>query len=148
MSVQVSPIKGSSRIFREPFSESDVLYLHNLFLTPGKHTIHVDNINQGRLIIRNLLDSLQYYQKVACLSLQDAPLPNGVVDILATLVAEDYLVNTDQLTLFFLDHFYYDFVWIEETNDLIESVWYKQFERHILNFKLDSIVPIIKVQIK
>src|SRR3989338_7318967 len=113
----------TAKIFKKPFSENDVLYLQDIFLTPGVHQIYVSSVSKGRTVITDVLASLRYYQNAACLSLAELQITNGVYDIVQTLVADDYLVNSDSLTLFFLDSFYFDFLWIEESQALLGSIW-------------------------
>jgi len=136
------------RTIKEPFSENDVLYLQDLFLTPGVHHIEVDNIIKTRTMIDKVLYSLQYHQKAACLSLSDLPLATGVSDVLKTLIADDYLVSKNNLVLFFLEHFYFDFLWIEETPNLLDSMWYEQFKQHLTDFNFNRSIPIVRVAIK
>ena len=146
--MSVSPnINSATRMIKKPFSESDVLYLQDIFLTPGVHQINVDSVAKGRTIISDVLGSLHYHQKAGCLSLDDTVLENGVCDIVKTLIKDDYLVNSDNLTLFFLDRFYFDFLWIEESANLADSIWYEQFKQHLVDFNFNKSVPIIKVLI-
>lgn len=136
------------KTFKKPFSEGDVLYLQDIFLTPGVHQINVDSTAKGRSVICDVLDSLHYHQKAACLSLHDMPLRNGVFDIVRTLITDDYLVNSDDLTLFFLDRFYFDFLWIEESAALANSHWYEHFKQHLVDYNFNKSIPIIKILIK
>jgi len=147
--MQVSPVKNQiSRVLGESFSENDVLYLQDLFLTPGVHQIGVDNIIHIRKIIYNMLSALQYHQKAACLTLNNLALQPNITDIVKTLIMDDHLVNSDSLTLFFLDHFYFDFLWIEESQALLDSMWYEQFKQHLVDFNFNKSIPIVKVIFK
>lgn len=144
--MHISPIKiNPSRIFNGPFSENDVLYLQNIFLTPGVHQINVDNIAHGRNMMDKVLDSLQYHHKAACLSFYNEPLSPNVADIINVLLTDDHLVSADSLTWFFLNHFYFDFLWIEETQALLDSLWYEQFKQHLVDFNFNQAIPIVKV---
>lgn len=144
--MQISPMKTNSyRVFDGHFSENEVLYLQNIFLTPGVHQIKVESIVGGRNMIDKFLTSLHYHQKAACLSLCDTPLPMHVTDMVHILLMDDYLVDADSLTLFFLNNFYFDFLWIEETQALLDSLWYEQFKQHLSDFKFDQTIPIIKI---
>lgn len=147
--MNVSPMpNGNLRMIKEPFSENDVLYLQDLFLTPGVHQITVDNFSKVRVMINKVLKSLHYHQKAACLSFVDLCLESEICDIAQLLIADDYLVSKDRLTLFFLDQFYFDFLWIEETPELLGSRWYEQFKQHLNDFNFNRSVPIIKVSLK
>lgn len=147
--MNTSPMQnGNLRIIKEPFSENDVLYLQDLFLTPGMHQITVDNFSKIRTMISKVLKSLQYHQKAACLSFVDLSLDSEICDITRVLIVDDYLVSKDRLMLFFLDEFYFDFLWIEETPDLLASAWYEQFQRYLSEFNFNRSIPIIKVNMK
>lgn len=147
--MNISPVKNSiSRVLQEPFSENDAIYLQDIFLTPGVHHLYVDTTSKARSVISKVLKSLQYHQKAACLSLQALDWSDDVCDIMRLLVAEDYLVNHESLILFFLEHFYFDFLWIEETQALVESIWYEQFKQYLVDFNFHKSIPIIKVHIK
>jgi len=143
--MQVSHVKNSL-LLQEPFSETEALYLQDLFLTAGFHQVYVENFSRGRSAMYHLLDSLQCHQKIGCLSLDDTIISSGVTDVLAMMVAEDYLLSTDRLTLFLLERFDFDFVWIEESSTLMQSIWYKQFKNDLINFKIDRTIPIIRMQ--
>ena len=60
-------------------------------------------------MINKVLKSLSFHQKAACLSFVDLALEPEICDIAQVLIADDYLVSKDRLTLFFLDQFYFDF---------------------------------------
>ncbi len=134
-----------NNILDEFFTENDALYLQNLFLTPGVHQINSANLSQVRILIKRMLTCLQYYQNVAGLSLQEGISAIEAVDLMQLLIAEDHLINADRLTLFFFDHFYFYFLWIEETPELLLSPWYNQFQRHLHDFGFDRTIPVIKV---
>ena len=56
--MNISPMQnGNLRIIKKPFSENDVLYLQDLFLTPGVHQITVDNFLHIRIMIKKVLES-------------------------------------------------------------------------------------------
>lgn len=147
--MNISPIKNSfSRFFSECFSENDALYLQDIFLTPGIHQINADSVVQVRTVVSKVLNSLQYHQNAACLSLHDMSLPAGVTDIVRILITDDHLIGSDSLMLFFLDHFYFDFLWIEESQSLLDSIWYEQFQQHLIDFNFNKSIPIIKIAVK
>lgn len=147
--MNISPVKNSiSRVLQDPFSESDALYLQDIFLTPGVHHVYVDSTSKARSVISKVLKSLQYHQKAAYLSLQNLDLLDDMCDIMRLLIADDYLVNHESLILFFLEDFYFDFLLIEETQELVESIWYEQFKQYLVDFNFHKSIPIIKVHIK
>ena len=95
-----------------------------------------------------MLSALHYHQKAACLTLNDQALQSNVTDIVKTLIMDDHLVSSDSLTIFFLDHFYFDFLWIEESAALLNSIWYEQFKQHLVDFNFNKSIPIVKVTFK
>lgn len=144
--MNTNPMKnGILSEIKEPFSENDVMYLQAMFLTPGVHHINIDSISKIRAVIQKILESLQYHQKSACLTLSSLLLAPDVCDIVKVLITDDYLVSADSLTQFFLDQFYFDFLWIEETPQLLDSIWYEQFKQHLIDFNFNRSVPIVIV---
>jgi hypothetical protein len=129
------------------FSEREALCLQELLLTPGEHQVQVKSILQGRQIMADLLSAVKYYQNPACLSLESLPVNFGITDIVKTLIMDDYLITPDRLALFFLDCFYYDFLWIEETQALLDSIWYEQFKVYLVEFSFQKSIPIIKITV-
>lgn len=127
------------------FSEQEAFCLQELLLTPGEHQVQVESISHGRQIMSNLLSAVRYHQNPACLSLESLPIQAGVSDIVKTLIMDDYLVSPDRLALFFLDCFYFDFLWIEETQTLLDSIWYEQFKCYLVEFSFQKTIPVIRI---
>jgi len=134
----------------EPFSDSDILNLQDAFLTNGIHYIKTDNIFAGRALITLFLNSLNCHNNVATLSLSSEPLQNGITDLYAELILGGHLNQnlSHELEDFFLEKFYYDFMWIEATEKLLDSFWTEEFFKKITDFKLDQLIPILIVSYK
>ena len=49
------------------------------------------------------------------------------------------------MKIFFLDCFYFDFLWIEESPSLLSSIWYEQFKQHLVDFNFNKSIPIVKM---
>jgi len=131
-----------SKVVKKPFSENDILYLHNAFTTPGIHPISVCSVNIGRKVITQVLDSLKWYQDVAYLAADSTVLSiraTQIIDILKKPVT--YL----EITQFFIDDFYYDFLWIELTQELLETDWISFFEEQLVQLHIEKMIPIIVV---
>jgi len=146
--VSLLQLPASAKSIKQPFSESDILYLHNIFLTHGSHAIRVNNVAQGRTIIAAVLQSLNYYSAVACLSLSDQALENSIFDISYALTLGGYLTNHNseiRLEEFFLDQFDVDFMWVEATQELIHQPWFESFMHHLELLKFEHHMPIIVV---
>ena len=114
------------KLFTLPFSEQDVLELQEIFVTLGVHTIKTKNIAQGRKIIKIILDSLNYYHNIGCVT-QEKDTPITTCDILKHIVLEkiekgDLLTNLED---FLAVHPCFDFIWIEFTENLKKEFSYK-----------------------
>lgn len=148
--MQINPVKihQDAYFLSEQFSENDVLHLQNIFLTPGVHEVYVLDLAKARKKMDRFLKALQYHHKAACVSLQPLYLSDDIADIVQILLTDDHLISSNSLTLFFLDHFYFDFLWIEESEELLSCVWYEQFKQHLEDFNFNKSISIIKVRIR
>ena len=130
-----------SRKIVDPFSEQDILELQDEFLTNGFHYLTVSNIQTGRKIINTFLSSLNYYQEVGCLTIADQALVENVSNICKLLENSDYLQNMN-FEEFFLEQWYYDFVWIEAIEQLWYLPWFKKLYQQIVNGTIEDSLPI------
>ncbi len=124
-------------------NEQNILYLQNQFLINGFHYFKVKNILDGRKIILTMLNSLNYYNNIACLTSNNNEFRENVFDIYYTLTKENSTENIDNLVNFFLETFDFDFMWIEESKDFIETSWYKIFKQHLIDFNFYKVIPIM-----
>jgi len=127
--------------FQEPLTETDILVLQDKFLTNGFQYLQLQNVDSGRTLIETFLESMHMYHTLACLTSSSKQLPSNVSDIYYDLAISKSI--KENLVQYFVDQFYYDFMWIEATNDLIQADWYKDFESFIIDFKIDQQIPII-----
>lgn len=135
-----------SKTIEYPFVENEILYLHEIFLTNGIHSFNVKTIDLGRKIIYSILNSLQFYQNIACLTLSEISLNNDITNIYGILNDSNFLNDPNKdLVSFFLDEFYYDFIWIEENNKLKKSEWYKLFNQYLIDLNFNRSIPIILI---
>jgi hypothetical protein len=145
----IVPIESLSLLdpIKEPFSENEILALQEKFLRNGFQYIKVQDCKAGRSIVQRFLDSLAVYHDIACISLSDNPLPKYITDIYYELANCGYLDPFGQHYLddYFIEHFYFDFIWIEATQKLFSSTWFQDFEDKILSFKIDEHIPFIIV---
>lgn len=146
-STAIAPIESLSLLesIKEPFTEKEILVLQEKFLSNGFQYIKVRDHKSGRTIVQRFLDSLAIYHDVACVSLSNNPLPNYITDIYYELANDGYLDPFGQHYLddYFIEHFYFDFIWIEATQKLFNSIWFQDFEDKILSFKVDEHIPLI-----
>ncbi|HJM68662.1 MAG TPA: hypothetical protein QGF02_01830 [Candidatus Babeliales bacterium] len=136
----------SQRLINNPYSEQDILYLHETFLTVGFHGISVPSFDFGRAIMRTFLKSLNCYSDVACLTSHTDPLGDGVTDLYSVLSSRGALDNEDRLKDFILEEFDYDFLWIEEKPEWIFQPWYMEFENALKELHIDKFMPVIIVR--
>lgn len=133
----------ASQWVQEPLTETDILSLQDKFLTNGFHHIQVQKLEIGRSLIETFLDSMHLYKDIACLTLEHEPLQPPISDIYYELVTSEYIkTNLEQ---FFIDQFYYEFVWIEATAQLLKTEWYQEFEHFIIDYKIDQHIPIMVI---
>lgn len=129
-----------------PNREQNILYLQDRFLINDFHHFKVENILDGRKIISTMLNSLNYYQNIACLTtFNNCNLQKNIFDVYIELSKEKYLENVDNLIEFFLETFDFDFIWIEESNNILQTKWYKIFKQHLVDFNFHKIMPIIVI---
>jgi len=136
----------NARHMREPFSDSDILDLQDAFLNNGLHYIKVDDIRTGRSLVQLFLDSLNCYNNIACLSTSPESLNQSTTDLYSELI-----LNADssyELEEFFLEKFYYDFVWIEASEELANSFLSTELFKQMNKFKLDQLIPILVLSYK
>lgn len=131
-----------SHVVKAPFSEKDILYLQDAFTSSGVHSITVDSIKKGRELILQLLTSLDWYQDIAYLSVSDVTPCIKAANILTKI---EQPLTHETIAQFFIDEFYYDFLWIEVNENLFSEQWLAAFESQLINFHIDQMIPVIIV---
>ena len=139
---KVSESQERSRIVTFPFLEKDILDLQNAFTIPGVHVITVESVQKGRNLISQLLTSLDWYQDIAYLASSNSILYQKATNIITRI--EQPLTN-ETIAQFFINDFYYDFLWIEATPDLLSEQWLASIEVQLTNFHIDYMIPVIIV---
>lgn len=131
-----------SKVIHTSFTEEDILALQDEFLTNGFHYFKVNDIQMGRRVLNTFLHSLRtYYQDVGCLTLSEVPLSDAVTNIYEILEWYGYL-RKPYLESFFLDQWYFDFLWIEATEELLVSSWFCSFSQLLEDFTVNQEIPI------
>ncbi len=106
------------------------------------HSIRVSDELSGRLLIKNVLASLQWYYQVACITNTE-----DSVDFADNVIARlPKPLDDIAIERFFLEEFYYDFVWIELTKELQHEDWLDTFQHKLQEFQIDMIIPIIVIE--
>lgn len=129
-------------------TDKNILDLQEKFLSNGIHHIQVPTINDGRAFIFTFLNSLSsFLHAVACVTTNDNSLPENIINIHTQLSeSENFNVsNTDYMQSFFFEQSYCDFIWIEATSSLVTNEWYLDFEKNLLDLKINKNIPILVV---
>lgn len=135
-----------ARIVKRPLTEEDILELNDLFLTNGMHYIVVDTVDAGRLLILTLLASLNCYHAIAALTLEPLRLTINVHNVHRELI-QNYMLHDEQsVDSFFVEQFYFDFMWIEMSDDLVSASWFVDFEQKLFEYKLENHLPIVCIR--
>jgi len=128
-----------NKVYSPQLSDQDIFELQDIFLSKGYHHILVASVSDGRALMQSFLQSLRCYH--SCAVLTHLPVENlPLISIYEEL--KPYL-QQNSLEPFFMDQFYYDFVWIESTPSLFQAPWYIEFEQWLLELKLYLEIPII-----
>lgn len=131
-----------SKVVNSPFTEKDILDLQDDFLSNGFHYLKVNDIKTGRRVIHTFLHSLKsYYHDIGCLSVADVYLPDAITDIYEILEWYGYL-KENYLENFFIDQWYFDFLWIEATEELLLTSWFCTFSQLVEDFSFNKEIPI------
>lgn len=118
-------------------TDDTIIYLNNLFMSAGFHTILVATQQQGRELLGTFLASLNYYSYIGCLSSDAYQLPEWTNEI-------GYLFSSEHdLECMLTESFYYDFIWIEETKEQIKKA--QLLKQKLKDLGIDQQVPIVSV---
>ena len=133
-------------LFTLPFSEQDVLELQGIFVALGVHIIRTKNVLEGRTIIQTILNSLNYYHNIGCIT-NEQDLPVNVCDIINHIKLQksqhsDLLTNLED---FFSIHPCFDFVWIEFTKDIKNNYSQKDIKNLFDMYHVEERMPVVIV---
>ncbi len=117
-------IRQISKLVSKTFSEDEIIELQNQFLTNGFHEIVVDSVSVGRAFMYTFLHTLNCFKKIACIT--DFPLTLHQAENIYKKLKHVPFTNQEAWQTFFVEDFYYDFIWLESTNSL--NPWLKQFK--------------------
>lgn len=131
---------GGARRISAPCTEADILYLQTIFTTPGIHTLKMPSVQNGRKIIMEQLKALQWHQEIGFLTADQSALCLPAQNILTML---DQPIDQEGIETFFIECFYYDFLWIETTSGLVNMPWIYAFEQQLFSYHLNTMIPIV-----
>lgn len=138
---------SSLPLMQHPFTESEILDLQDKFITEGIHHIKVADLVAGRNLVATFLDSLTAHRDIACLTVSQKALESYITNIYHELLLHGYIDRfmAQNLEEFFIEQFYFDFLWIECTSKLLAQSWFADFQINLLNFRLERQMPILIV---
>ena len=125
-----------------PLADKDIISLQALFTTPGCHAIEVADVQAGRLLITRLLKSLKYHHEIGFVTDSQFDVCAPAVNITSILAG---VQDQEQIVSFFLNEFYYDFIWIEVTSYSDHMAWFHDFYTELINFNIQQMIPVILV---
>lgn len=155
MARSLQTIHNSGQPYSLKISESEILHLQDLFLTPGFHELKFVNLKTARLQLYTILEALQFYHRPAALSTASASFKAPLTDLYGELLQAGCLTTTgltsscrvEALSNFCLQQFHYDFLWIEDPAHLATYSWYQPFCDLLADYRFDQLLPICLVQI-
>ena len=129
----------------QPLSDQTILEIQEKFLSNGFQYLKIGTIKEGRSLIQLFLGSMSIHHDIACLTLQERSLPSNVTNIYSILNGGGYLSSFELCCIeeYFIEHFYFDFMWIEATSDLLLSGWFEGVKKILINSAIDQHIPIL-----
>lgn len=130
---------------KTPLSDHMILEIQEKFLSNGFQYLKVSHVAESRQIIQSFLQSIAIHHDVACLSLKEEAFPESVTNIYSILKGGGYLSPFESCFLeeYFIEHFYFDFLWIEATRELLLSEWFENVKKILVNAAIDQHIPIL-----
>ncbi len=134
-----------AKFFELPLSDTNIILLQNLLMTPAIHYIKTENLPIGRLLIHTLLNALNHYRNIGCLTTIDRyNLPSHVLDFMAIKKEkEDSFIES--IERYNIEHASVDFVWIELTDRLKAELTKKELQIFCELMLANSQTPIVIV---
>src|SRR3990167_2960052 len=129
----------------QPLSEQSILEIQEKFLSNGFQYLKVQSIQEGRALIEMFLNTLTLYSDVACLTTTKDPILYNATDVYRILEAGGYLSPFEDCYLeeYFVEHFYFAFMWIEATTDMLMSSWFENVKKILIHTAIDQHIPIL-----
>ncbi len=125
-----------------PFTDQDLIELQEKFLTNGFQYLKTPSIDEGRSIIEMFLSTISIHHTIAYFSLETHKV--GYATNIYSILKEGYLNSYDgDLEEYFIEHFYFDFMWIEGTKDVLQAPWFETFKNAITCTGIDNHIPIL-----
>ena len=137
----------SPRRIDQSLPAEDILFLQDIFLTSGVHQIVVEDVRAGRKIVGKMLQSMNYYHEVACLTdIVEPPLKKSVINMynsLAHYCGDDD--SYDEVEEFFLEQYFADFMWIELSKGLLQIPIIENAMHALYDLDIIKHIPIVAI---
>lgn len=130
-----------------PFSDAEIIRISDMLLTPEIRTWNMPSIAAARTVLWPFLQSLDYYRDIACITLDQSPLPVSVLSLVEYWRATGYLENERSIDFsqFFAQECTNDFLWIECDKALLKTPWFSRVEEEIENWHLEMHMKILYI---
>jgi len=133
---------GNRFFFNPPLSDFEILEFQNLILTPSVHYITTKNVITGRSLINRFLLAFKHYHNVGCLSMDKTQkLLEHVFDLSKIKKKNTSLI--DSIELFCIENPYLNFVWIELTKTLKDTISDAEMRKITELFSSDAQTPVV-----
>ena len=132
--------KISKHISRS-FSEDEIIEIQNEFLTVGFHKVSVHSVSTGRAFMYTFLHSLNCFAKIACIT--DSVMQLHQAENLYMKLKDMPFSDQEAWQTFFVEDFYYDFLWVESTESL--KPWVSQLKGMIQAHGIDKQLCIMEL---
>lgn len=126
-------------------SQEQLLDLQDNFINCGLHYIKINNYSMYGIILNDFFKSIKCYDRIACLSTRTLNLTFSYENLYQELLSAGLTnkVDNGEIEDFLLTNFYYDFLAIDASYELIQSSWYCNFEKLLLDYKLIDTLPVV-----
>lgn len=141
-------VNGGKKIekFNLPLTNFDFIKLHSMFMHFSDSTFQAHDITQGRIIIQKILNSLNYYHTIGCLS-SVRPVPYMSLDIFQIIQRQAQVYGLQHaINQFFIEYTQLDFIWIEITESLITQLGQSNIDYFIKIMTQHQAMPVIIIQ--
>ena len=131
--------------FNPPLSDSEIIELQNLFMTPSIHYITTKNVSTGRYLMNLFLSVFRHYHNVGCLTTeQNQNLSERVFDLSHLQNSDTSLI--DSIELFSIENPYLNFIWIELTQVLQRQISVGEVHKICEIFSSDEQTPVLVIR--
>lgn len=135
------------KIYTHNLSNDDILFLQDTFLTKGLHSISVDSLETGRALIYTIIQSLHYYEAIACLTMaHQPPLADPIINMYQdayTRFGPSYTL--DDIENMFLDYWSIECLWLERTRTSSQDALYGACTKAMHSLDMPEHIPVVQL---